>query len=212
MKKINLFVLIVVIVALLSVGVLSLVSSVTNTNIKINQVTPNIQLKQEETCTTEFYDEVQDVYGDCIHYFNYTHCLNTSGANTGCSSEQDEKSYRCKTGENIINRNRTECIPDDEFAISIDKGVAVLKKQLDFSDWGPCIYEEENNCLVVTCVSLYDGAHKGQFTDCKGGKSCQRFEICDDSINTFYKNSREDYVEEDSSFYLPKLALGEVEE
>ena len=28
---------------------------VTNKNIKIDQVTSNIQLKQEETCTTEFY-------------------------------------------------------------------------------------------------------------------------------------------------------------
>jgi len=212
MKKINFFALIVVIVALLSIAALSQLSPIIKTVKNMDQVTSSISLEQESTCTTEFYDEVENVYGDCIYYDNHTHCLNTSGANTDCSPQQDEISYRCKTGENVINRNRTECIPNDEFIISIDKGAAVLKKQLDFSDWGPCIYEEENNCLVVTCVSLYDGAHKGQFTDCKGGKSCQRFEICDGSINTFYKNSREDYVQSDPSFHLPKLALGEVAE
>lgn len=155
---------------------------------------------------------MQDVYGDCIYYHNYTDCINTSGPNTDCSLKQDKWNFRCKIGENIVTRNRTECKPDDKFIISIDKGVAVLKKQIDFSDWGPCIYNEENTCLIVTCVSLYDGAHEGQFIDCRGGKSCQKFEICDDSIDVFYKNSREDFVETDPSFYLPKLVLEEVAE
>lgn len=210
-RKINLFVLIVVIVAVLSMAALSQISPIIETINNINQITPTIILEEKSVCSTEFYEEVQTIYGDCIHYDNYTHCLNTSGVNTDCFPQQDKMSFSCKTGEDIFYRNRTECIPNDEFIISIDKDTAVLKKQLDFSDWGPCVYEEENNCLVVTCVSLYDGAHKGQFTDCKGGKSCQRFEICDDSIKTFYKNSREDFVEYDSSFHLPKLALGEVE-
>ena len=65
---------------------------------------------------------------------------------------------------------------------------------------------------MVRWVSLYDGAHKGQFTDCNGGKSCQKFEICDGSIKTFYKNSREGFVADDPSFYLNKLALKEVQE
>ena len=111
---------------------------------------------------------------------------------------------------NIIGKDKTECKPNDEFIISIDRGAATLKKQIDFSDWGPCVYEEQNSCLVVTCVSRYDGAHRGQFTDCKGGKSCQRFEICDNSIKTFYKNSREDFVADDPSFHLNKLSVKEV--
>ena len=89
-----------------------------------------------------------------------------------------------------------------------------MKKQIDFSDWGPCIYSQENiggnSCLIVTCQSIYDGANDGQFHGCKGGTSCQRFEICDDSIKTFYKNSRESFVEDDPSFHLSKLAIGEA--
>lgn len=212
MKKINLFVLIVVIVVLLSIAALSQLNPIIKTVKDVNQITPTISLEERSICTTKFYEEVEDIYGDCIYYNNQTSCLNTSGPNTGCSTEQNTLTFRCKTGENIIKSNKTECKPDDKFIISIDKGAAVLKKQIDFSDWGPCIYEEENNCLVVTCVSNDDGAFKGQFTDCKGGKSCQRFEICDDSIKTFYKNSRYDFVEEDPSFYLPKLGLGEVAE
>jgi hypothetical protein len=209
MKK-NIFVLMFVIAVLLSIGALSQLSPIIKTISKANQITPSISLEEKETCTTSFYDEVQSVYGDCVYYLNYTSCLNTSGPNTGCSLKQDTRNFRCKTGENIFNRNRTECRPNDEFIISIEQGTAVLKKQIDFSEWGPCIYNEENNCLIVTCQSRYDGANDGQFHGCKSGTSCQRFEICDNSIKTFYKNSREDFVENDPSFYLNKLALKEV--
>ncbi len=210
MKKINIFAVMFVIAILLSIVALSQLSPITNIVSKINQITPTISLEEKETCITSFYNEVQDLYGNCVYYHNYTRCLNTSGPNTDCSLQQDLQNFRCKTGEITVTNNKTECKPNDEFIISIDQGTAVLKKQIDFSDWGPCVYSEENSCLIVTCVSRYDGAHKGQFTDCKGGKSCQRFEICDNSIKTLYRNSREDFVENDPSFYLNKLALKEV--
>ena len=212
MKKINLFMLMFVIAILLSITVFSQISPIQYTINKFNQITSTITLEEKDTCTIEFYDEVQDVYGTCIYYTNSTGCLNTSGPNTDCSVNQEQFYYSCKTGETTVAKNKTECKPNDEFIISIDKGAAVLKKQIDYSNFGPCIYEEQNSCLVVTCVSMYDGAHKGQFTDCNSGKSCQRFEICDDNINTLYKNSREDFVENDHSFYLDKLAIKEVPE
>lgn len=212
MKKINLFVLFLVIISLLSIAALGQLSPISKIVTKSNQITSAISLEEKETCTTSFYYEVQDVYGDCNYYINYTSCLNASGPNTDCSLKQDTKNFQCKTGENIVTKNKTECRPNNEFIMSIDKGTAVLKKQIDFSDWGPCIYNEENNCLVVTCVSLYDGAHRGKFIDCRGGKSCQRFEICDNSIKTLYKNSREDFVADDPSFHLNKLAVKEVPE
>src|SRR3989338_220771 len=210
MKKINLLVLIFVIVVLLSIVAFSQLSPISNIISKRSQITPTISLEKKETCTTTFYDEVQNVYWACIRYNNYTSCLNTSGPNTDCSLKQDQSNFQCKTGENIITKNKTECSPNDEFIISIDQGTAVLKKRIDYSDWGPCVYKEENSCLIVTCQSIYDGANDGQFHGCKGGTSCQKFEICDNSIKTFYKNSREDFVADDPTFYLNKLAIKEV--
>lgn len=197
-------------VSILALTVASQINPVNNLVSKISQVTPTISLEEREQCTTSFYDEIKPLIGNCVYYNNYTGCLNTSGPNTACSLQQTQINIGCKIGETIITRNTTKCKPDNNFIISINQGTAVLKKQLDYSEWGPCIYEAKNNCLVVTCVSLYDGAHKGKFTDCRGGKSCQRFEICDNSIRTFYKNSREDFVEYDATFYLPRLVLNEV--
>ncbi|MBS3105412.1 hypothetical protein J4234_04095 [Candidatus Woesearchaeota archaeon] len=210
MKKMNIIVLAIVIAILLSIAVFSQLSPIIDTVSNVDQLTPTISLEETNTCTTSFYNEIQGIYGNCTHYLNITSCLNTSGKNTDCSVSQEVINYQCKTGEVTATKNRTECKPNNEFIISIDKGTAVLKQQINYSEWGPCIYNVENTCLIVTCVSNDDGAFKGQFTDCKGGKSCQRFEICDNSIKTLYKNSREDFVEDDPSFYLSALALGEV--
>lgn len=209
-KKINLFILSFIIVVLLSIFTLSQLSPILNIKSKFNRITPTINLEERETCQTKFYDEVQEIYGNCVFYNNYTHCINSSGPNTACSLLQNTRNFSCKTGEITSTKNYTECKANNEFIISIDKGTATLKKKINYEEWGPCIYNEENSCLIVTCVSRYDGAHKGQFTDCRPGKSCQRFEICDNSIKTLYRNSRADFVENDDSFYLTKLAIEDV--
>jgi hypothetical protein len=211
MKKL-IFVVMLVISVLLSLGALSQLGTVSNIVGKVSFVTPTISLEEKETCTTKFFDVVEDVIGTCTYYHNFTNCVNITGPNTGCFADQSSWDYECKTGEKVTPSNSTSCVANDEFVISVDQGLTTLKKQIDFSDWGPCVYESQNSCLVVTCVSLYDGAHKGEFVDCNGGKSCQKFEICDGSIKTSYKNSREDFVADDPSFHLSKLALGEVSE
>ena len=200
----------IVAAVLFSVAVFSQLAPITNIVSKINQITPTIKLEETETCKTAFYDEVQNIYNNCVYYNNYTTCLNASGPNTACSLQQNTWNFQCKTGEITFARNLTECTPPNKYIVSIDKGATTEKKEIDFSQWGACIQNTENNCLIVTCVSNEDGAFKGQFTDCKGGKSCQRFEICDNSIKTFYKNSRDNFVENDPSFYLGKLILTEV--
>ena len=174
-------------------------------------ISANMDLIEEETCTTTFYEEDEPIMDTCTSYRNYTSCLNTTGPNTACSAEQSISNYSCQTGTVTSTKNRTECVPNKEFIIEITEGEATLRKKIDYSDWGPCVQEIQGNCLVVTCVSYYDGAHNGEFTDCNGGKSCQRFEICDGEVTTTYKNSRDDFTSDDPTFYLGRLQVQEVE-
>ena len=108
MKKINIFVVMFVIAVLLSIGVFSQLNPIINIVNKKSQITPTISLEEKETCTTKFYDEVQDVYGNCVYYHNYTDCLNTSGPNTDCSLQQDTWDFRCRIGEKVITKNKTD--------------------------------------------------------------------------------------------------------
>jgi len=120
MKKINLFIALFVTAVLLSIGVLSQLSPISNIISKTTQVTPTISLEERDTCTTTFYDEVQDVIGTCTHYYNYTHCTNSSGPNTGCSLQQEIRNLECKTGQTTITKNTTECKPNEEMFVYLD--------------------------------------------------------------------------------------------
>jgi hypothetical protein len=209
MKKATVIAIAVVFV-LLSAFVASQLNPLVLVDTTTTFINTKMDLKESKTCTTEFYDEATPIYGTCTFYHNYTLCLNTSGPNTDCSNQQSTRQFQCQTGSSTIAKNKTTCIPNKEFVIEIDNAGTILKKKIDYSDWGPCIREIQGNCLVVTCVSLYDGAHNGEFTDCSGGKSCQRFTICEDSITTEYKNSRNDFVEDDPTFYYKRLHVQEV--
>lgn len=195
---------------ILSVAAVSQLGSVSRSESSVLQVTPDISLEEKSDCVTEFYSEIRANYGDCMYYSNFTTCANNSGPNTGCAPQQRVSSFRCKTGETTLQKNRTTCTPKKEFLITINRGGSPVKKRIDYSEWGPCVQEEKDGCLIITCVSYYDGAHNGQFTDCSGGKSCQRFEFCKESVRAYYKNSREDFAERDPTFYLEKLQFKEV--
>src|SRR3989344_5112476 len=125
MEKINLFAVIFVVAVLLSITALSQISPITSIVSKTTQITPTISLEEKDTCTTTFYDETQDIYGNCVYYHNYTSCLNTTGPNTACSAQQNTWNIQCKTGEITLTKNTTECRPNDDFVISIDQGAAV---------------------------------------------------------------------------------------
>lgn len=192
--------------SLVALGVASQLAPTTNLVSKTTQATPTISLEEKDTCTTTFYDEVQDVYGNCVHYSNFTSCLNTTGPNTACSTTQSQISYSCKTGEITVAKNKTEC-KSNSFIVSTSKGI----KEIDFSEWGVCVNSTENGCLAITCGTLKGGsARNGIFNGCDSGKSCQKFLFCEGSTRVLYKASRDDFVEYDPTFHLNSLAAKEV--
>lgn len=175
----------------------------------ISQLQLAFTVDEQQTCKVEFYDDQDVTWEDCSTYEDVQHCTNSSGPNTGCSTVQRLHEKNCRV-TNTVTRNRTLCTPDHVFEIEIDDGVAIARKQLDSSDFGPCGYEEAGGCLEMTCVSYDDGAHNGEFVGCRSGMSCQKFEICDGSVKQYVRNSRDDFAESDVSFLFDRLALKEV--
>lgn len=201
----------IALLSLMAASQLTMPAPIVKTQSTFTYISPTIDLEEAETCTTSFFEETQPVYGTCTFYDNYTSCLNTTGPNTACGEQHSTHDYRCQKGAISATKNKTECAPNKEFVLDMKNGTkTLLKKNIDFSDWGPCIREKKNGCLIVTCVSYYDGAHNGEFVDCRGGKTCQRFEICGDGIKITYKNSREDFAEDDPTFYYKRLNIEEV--
>ncbi|MBI3035445.1 hypothetical protein HYY71_03910 [Candidatus Woesearchaeota archaeon] len=190
----------IVLFVLLSLGVLS----------QINQPT-TLSFNDNRICNVIAHNEVQDIYGNCVYYNNYTSCLNISGPNTFCSLNQNQRNFSCKTGEFIFIRNTTECTYPKKFTVDINNGIATKKYDIDFSGFGVCVNSTENDCLAITCGSLHGGsARNGIFNGCDGGKSCQKFLFCEEGVRVLYKASRDDFVAEDPTYKLSKLAYKEV--
>ena len=198
---------------------------------QISQVTNAISAEEIKDCTTTYYNVTEDVYGyvtrerniygNCLYYNNYTSCLNTSGPNTNCLPQQTIYNITCIAGKEsyqnyevignqIILRNETDC-RTKSYIVSVIKGSVTEKKEVDFSSWGVCVNSTENGCLAITCGNLHGGsARNGIFNGCDGGKSCQQFLFCQDYTKVLYKASRDDFVQEDPTFHLSKLAYKEV--
>ena len=178
-----------------------------STNTKI---TDNIDLDEIQDCSITYYNDVQDIYSNCIYHYNSTNCLNTSGPNTACSIDQKQYNFTCKTGEITATKNRSEC-KTNSFIVSVNNGLVTDKKEIDFVSWGVCVQSNENNCLAITCGSQHGGsAVNGIFNGCDGGKSCQKFLFCEDNTKILYKAASENFAEEDPTYKLSKLAYREV--
>ena len=179
MKKIALVFIGMALAVLLSLGVLSQLSPITYSESSVEKLTNAISVEEIQDCNVEFFNEIEEIYENCNYYRNYTTCTNVSGPGTGCLSQQDVQIFNCKSSQVIHVRNQSTCVPKQKIFIEVDEGwFKTSKKELDFSSFGPCKQEIENDCLVITCVSAYDGAHNGKFVDCLGGKSCQKAVIC----------------------------------
>ena len=211
-KALALAILIISLLAITVASQISLNDKDINEQINLTHVNDKIAIEEKQQCTIKYYNETvyfyeyvprtKEIYGMCRNATNQSNyvCVN---------STESYQSYEV-TGSELVLRNRTECTSQNIYTILINNHGNIRKKQIDFSDWGPCVFNEENDCLIVTCQSIYDGANDGRFHNCRDGTSCQRFEICDGSIKTLYKNSRVDFVEDDPTFILNKLILEEV--
>ncbi len=210
MKKLRIASIGIAIAILLSLMVFSQLSPLPYSESSVEQVTPEITLETREDCVATFFNATENVYGSCNSYHNYTSCSNSSGPNTACLGTQSISIFQCMTGEQEVEWNQTICTPQKKFYVEVDEGNGLSQKEFDYSDFGPCIRETENDCLVITCVSNDDGAFKGQFTDCNFGKSCQKTVICKNGVKIYYKDARNEFVEEDPTFVIEKMQLTEV--
>lgn len=189
--------ILVFVLAALSIAAYSL----SNTK-KITQITEDITLEEIEDCETIHWDETEAVFGDCIKYYNATIC-DDEPLNTSCYIEEQSYNYTCKTGENIIENSEEKC-RDTEIKVAVDTLLGTKDYTLEYGEWGKCSYEDEQETLVITCDSKYDGNNDGI---CTSGESCMQFRITKDKVYTSMKNSRDDFIGYDKSFFLDELRM-----
>lgn len=203
---------VIVLVLLVSALALAVASQDVQEFYKTTVINDKISFDEKQDCTISYHNSTENIYGNVSRIRDtYTTCYNAPNQSyyQCVNGTENYQSYEV-IGSQTVLKNNTNCGATKSYTISVQRKNDVKKYELDFPSWGACVQNVESDCLVVTCVSLNDGAHKGQFVDCKGGKSCQKFRICENDIKVYYKNSWDQFVDEDPTFYLNKLELKEV--
>lgn len=165
------------------------------------KITEDILLEQIKDCETTTWTETAPEYGTCTDQYETIACSDPP-LNKSCAKKQETREYKCKTGEKQIEKSKELC-KDTKMNVKTNK----KDYTLNYGDWGKCSYKKEQNVLVITCDSKYDGNGDGI---CKPGESCVQFRITKDDTQVLEKNSRMDFVESDKSFFLDKLKIDEV--
>jgi len=218
MKVNKVVVVILFVVSIVALAAISQISELktefpeSETRSKFTQATDKISVDEIQDCTITYYNATRGVYGYVtrVRDINDTCFDSINQVNYTCAKGSEQYQSYEFLGTEVVLKNDTDC-RTKSFVISIDKGVVIDKKEVDFSSWGICINSTENNCVAITCGTLRGGsARNGIFNGCDGGKSCQKFLFCPDSIKVHFKASRSDFVEEDPTFRLNKLEYKEV--
>lgn len=202
-----------ILIAALAITTLSQISGEKWENYRITNVTNKITLEEKQDCITTYYNETIPIYG------NVTKTRDTYGT---CFNPANQSYYRCANGTEeyqsyeVVNqltqeKSKDNCESKNSFIVSVNRNNEVIKKEIDFSKYGVCVQEKEDNCVAILCGTLEGGsARNGIFNGCDGGKYCQKFLFCEDKIKVLYKGFREGFEEQDPSFHLPKGELKEV--
>lgn len=149
-------------------------------------------VEEIKDCATIQFQEMENVYGTCTQ-----NVLQCNGAdNSSCATVEEQ--YQCKTGEQQVTKSYQQC---KTVGLRINNGQKIV--ELDTKEYA-CSTQESGTQIIVTCDSVYDGNGDGQ---CKSGESCQRIVINGTSIAKSEKNSEEDYLADDTSYFMPEVGM-----
>ncbi|MBI2576672.1 hypothetical protein HYV84_05645 [Candidatus Woesearchaeota archaeon] len=143
---------------------------------------------------------MEPLYGNCTRDYTERVCQDPP-LNTTCQNEAKTHTYKCITSTGTVQKSSLDCSPN---SFEISRELTTLKHKIEFSDWGMCTQESDN---VIICDSKFDGNSDGK---CTSGESCTKFLVTSDGVESYVRNSRDDWVVGDDSFFLEKLQALEV--
>ncbi len=152
------------------------------------------KVQEVEDCEYISWQEEVSAYGICVQEYAEVIC-DDEPLNESCSDVIRKINYTCANGTEIVEKTDKKC---DKKAVLVNDIVKV-----DTSEY-ECSTTEEGNDVVVVCDSKYDGNGDGE---CSSGESCMKFVVDGDKYQKYEKNSRDDFVSSDDSFFLEKASV-----
>ncbi|MBU0757619.1 MAG: hypothetical protein KKF44_06120 [Nanoarchaeota archaeon] len=184
-KTLNLLILILLAVFITTFAAATIISE----NLRTTQLS---QVKAYQDCTPVLYDEKQEIFGTCNRDVTETIC---NEDNSSCSDKTTSEKYDCILDTEIITKSKEVCAEPTSYVIN--DAVKLLTKDY------VCDSFQEDKSIIIICDSIYDGNGNGE---CTSGESCMKFVVTGKEIKQYEKNSRNDFVTTDLSFFLDKAS------
>jgi hypothetical protein len=147
------------------------------------------RVEKLEDCTAYPYEVTEPLYSNCTEQRVVQLCEDEP-LNTSCVNQSVDYVYLCAGGSKTSVKYRTEC---ETKGVVVDEAL-----QIDTENYA-CNTEDDGDKVIVICDSKYDGNGDGI---CQSGESCLKYVVDGKKYQRFEKNSREDYVEKDKSFFV----------
>lgn len=154
-------------------------------------------VQEVKDCNTVTWQETENIYGTCTIEIKKNVCSDAP-VNKTCTQEVRMVQYSCVTGTQTVQKSRTDC---EIIGYTVNNGVKSVK--LTTRDY-VCASGEASGVITVICDSKLDGNGDGK---CTSGESCMRFVVDGSSVKAYEKNSRDDFVVADDTFFLGKASL-----
>lgn len=145
-------------------------------------------VERRDICVDELYIESVPEYGNCS--FDTLVC---DELNVSCQSVTRE--YWCQTGSQAVEKTIRKCQA---------KGYTISKFKLDTEGYVCSVNTANKDSTLVICDSMYDGNGDGI---CMSGESCMKYIISSDSIQSYEKNSKDEYLPSDDSYFLNRVRV-----
>ena len=152
------------------------------------------KVKKIEDCIDVFYNEEEPVYEKVSYKINITVC-DDEPLNLSCHIDEKEVTKSVFKEIKTVQKIKKQCTT---------KGYTVKDIIKLNTERYTCSAQEEDENIIIICDSEYDGNGDGI---CTPGESCMKFAIDkNNDIKQYEKNSRNDFVEEDKSYFLEKVS------
>ncbi|MGV8171396.1 MAG: hypothetical protein ACP5OA_01755 [Candidatus Woesearchaeota archaeon] len=145
-------------------------------------------VERQDSCVDEKYVESVPRYDAC--FYDVDVC-DDEPLNTSC--HKVEREDICYVGSVDVEKIRKNCHTS---------GYKISKYVLDTEEYVCNVDVSDKESTIVLCDSKYDGNGDGI---CTSGESCMKYVIDQDSIEQYEKNSRDEFVQSDDSYFLNKI-------
>lgn len=192
-KSIIISVLLILVLSSLTYGL----SKISKEDIQVSRLSA---VKTISDCEYIDYSDKIETWGNCTGYYPQRQCLGDNSTDSKeCSMKNISDVYPCVIDIKESVKTKKVCAKPKVHMIN-DK-IKLLTANY------ACSENQDGNIITAICDSEFDGNGDGI---CTSGESCMKIVIQGNDFKIYEKNSRDEFVPKDRSFFLKRMDV-EVE-